>query len=454
MKKSFRVKAAIIIIGTVLIGNIILSIATYQFINNKIENDIVQDMEDSKRVAQNSLVINDSGDYTSIVKSIYLINRSYTSMYKNEKEEVSFGGIHNDLKIKEIVEESEDKKSILKLNKEGDKYISTFSYPLYNENEYVSTLIIQSNYGELYKENMGLFYMIVCFQAFIIIALSYIIWVVLGKITKPIVNVAESMRRFGVGEKIEDLEVKGKDEISVITSSFNNMKNEIIKEKEMSREFFNNATHELKTPVTAISGYSQLLIEEGDNGDKEFKKRALARMALESKKLNRLIKNILEVSRGNSVIKEEKKIIGINKVIEKITEDLEVRMNKSNIRIEKSLELIEVESTESDIELLLLNLIDNSLKYSKGNVISIETNKSEDTSKFIIENEIGYIPQDLANRLFEPFIKVSDDKELNEKTMTSSGLGLYICQEICRRNGWEIYYDINENKIKFSINFK
>ena len=81
------------------------------------------------------------------------------------------------------------------------------------------------------------------------------------------------------------------------------MKNEIkdqmkviINEQNKSREFFNNATHELKTPITAISGYTQLLIDNDICEIEEaFRDRALDRIIKESNKLNSLVKNILEI---------------------------------------------------------------------------------------------------------------------------------------------------------------
>lgn len=450
MNKSFKLKAAIIIIGTVILGNLILSFSTYEFITSKIESDIINDMEDSKRVSQNFLAINDDYDLEGLARSLYLINKSYCGIYNGNEENIAFGGIHSDEKIKEIVEQSQNKQSILNLNKEASKYIATFSYPLYDNKEYIATLIVQSNYGDLYKENMSLFYILLLCQSLIIIVLAIVIWVILSKITKPIVVVSDAMRNFGKTQKQEDLKVVGEDEIATITSSFNLMKNQIIKEKEMSREFFNNATHELKTPVTAISGYAELLLEEGDDCDKEFRDRALSRMKLESAKLNRLIKNILEISRGSIKIQENKEQVNLNKVICKIIDDLDVRIKKSNLTITQNISDVDCELVKKDIELVLLNLIDNSVKYSKGSEINIELYKNDDIT-FIIRNSIGYIEENIKDNLFDPFIKSSNEVKLDEMSMSSSGLGLYICLEVCTRNGWDISYTIEGNLIEFIL---
>ena len=86
------------------------------------------------------------------------------------------------------------------------------------------------------------------------------------------------MKRYGEGKEVDKISVKSKDEIGQVTKSFNEMIEEKKKLENISKDFFNNATHELKTPVTSIYGYVQILKEEDLNTmDEEFKKRAFNR---------------------------------------------------------------------------------------------------------------------------------------------------------------------------------
>jgi len=95
--------------------------------------------------------------------------------------------------------------------------------------------------------------------------------------------------------KIDDIKVKSKDEIGDLTLEFNTMKNNITKLQNTSKEFFDNATHELKTPLTVIKGYTQLLKEEEyNNSDVQI---MLDQVENETTKMNSLVKKLLDLSK-------------------------------------------------------------------------------------------------------------------------------------------------------------
>ena len=178
-------------------------------------------------------------------------------------------------------------------------------------------------------------------QFAIFIMLIIVIGGMISNLTKPLNNLSEAIERFGKGEELEDIKIETKDEVAVLANNFNFMKNEIkdqmkviINEQNKSREFFNNATHELKTPITAISGYTQLLIDNDICEIEEaFRDRALDRIIKESNKLNSLVKNILEISRGEvkrSIVKEE---FDLGNLINSKISDMNIRIIKAQIKL-------------------------------------------------------------------------------------------------------------------------
>lgn len=148
--------------------------------------------------------------------------------------------------------------------------------------------------------------------------------------TYPLKRLTKDMRNFGEGITVENIVISSSDEIGELSNSFNNMREQIknqidiiVEEKErvlhlqkLSKKFFNNATHELKTLITAISGYAQGLSENLESQD-EFIERALERTIKEYEKMKVLVQNILDISRGrfNS---EEKINIDLKSLIEDI----------------------------------------------------------------------------------------------------------------------------------------
>jgi len=149
-----------------------------------------------------------------------------------------------------------------------------------------------------------------------------------SKITRPITVLTKAVKQVGQGNYNVELKVKGKDEIGILSKEFINMKDKIneqiqtIKlEKEKveklekgRRSFFNNVTHELKTPLTAISGYAEMLLE-GIVEDEEFRKRANERIFLESERLHKLVLELISVAKGISSLEEEKSSIDMHKLL-------------------------------------------------------------------------------------------------------------------------------------------
>ena len=205
-----------------------------------------------------------------IVSNLYDIFGDYIAIaYKDNNVMSSRGSLIREDKIIEILEESNSRKSLLNLNKDSKLYIATFNYPIYIDESYYGNIVIQKDYTKEYNENYKIICSIFIGQSIILLILVMALWSIISKFTKPINNLSNAIENFAIGKDEGDIKVETKDEVAILADKFNVMKNEIkyqmeiiIKEQNKSREFFNNATHELKTPITAISGYTQLLIDK------------------------------------------------------------------------------------------------------------------------------------------------------------------------------------------------
>ena len=120
-----------------------------------------------------------------------------------------------------------------------------------------------------------------------------------------------------------------------------------------------------------------------------------------------------------------------------------------NISVREKIE-IKIIVIKEDIESILTNLIENSLKYSSNKNIIIEIGEQSNKYCFKILNNIDEINDEIKDKLFEPFIKGNSS---NGK-ISSSGLGLYICKRLCEKNNFEIKYFIEKDVIEFIIYFE
>lgn len=164
-----------------------------------------------------------------------------------------------------------------------------------------------------------------------------------------------------------------------------------------------------------------------------------------------LVEKLLELSRGKLLNNKEKEKINVKTLIVDLIKEFEIRLN--NKVIISDLNNMEIEVVREDLKTVLSNLIDNSIKYSVGKEIYISLYDNGEATIFETKNKMGNITREIKDRLLEPFIKYNDIKN-KEKEVSTSGLGLYISNEISKDNGWKLTYFIEEDYITFSLKVK
>lgn len=452
IKKTLKGRLLKRIVLTTILINLFLTILISFYLSNKLKKDIIKDYEKIKITSlnfMNEAVIKEESVWKALSK-IYNINKGFvTIVQENNIINQTIGELLNEKEIHNILVESNNIKSIITMKKVNKDYIVTFNYPIYKDNNYLGNLIIQNSYKDKYNDVIQLIQIISLGQVVLLIMLIIIINVIINKTVKPILDLSTSMNKFINKEEAEDIEVNTNDEISLLANSYNIMKAEIIKSEKNQREFFNNATHELKTPITSISAYAQIL-RDINNIDDDFIKRSSNRIVLECNKMISLVEKLLELSRGKLYYNKIKEKVNVKMLILNLIKEFEIRL-KDKV-IVTNIDNIELELVREDIKTIFSNLIDNSIKYGVDKEIYISLYDDNKNKVFEIKNKMGNIPREIKYRLLDPFIKYNNIKE-KEKEITTSGLGLYICNEISKENGWNLNYYIEDDYIRFRLEF-
>ncbi|WP_119865031.1 HAMP domain-containing sensor histidine kinase [Clostridium isatidis] len=452
IKKTLKGRLLKRIVLTTILINLFLTILISFYLSNKLKKDIIKDYEKIKITSlnfMNEAVIKEESVWKALSK-IYNINKGFvTIVQENNIINQTIGELLNEKEIHNILVESNNIKSIITMKKVNKDYIVTFNYPIYKDNNYLGNLIIQNSYKDKYNDVIQLIQIISLGQVVLLIMLIIIINVIINKTVKPILDLSTSMNKFINKEEAEDIEVNTNDEISLLANSYNIMKAEIIKSEKNQREFFNNATHELKTPITSISAYAQIL-RDINNIDDDFIKRSSNRIVLECNKMISLVEKLLELSRGKLYYNKIKEKVNVKMLILNLIKEFEIRL-KDKV-IVTNIDNIELELVREDVKTIFSNLIDNSIKYGVDKEIYISLYDDNKNKVFEIKNKMGNIPKEIKYRLLDPFIKYNNIKE-KEKEITTSGLGLYICNEISKENGWNLNYYIEDDYIRFRLEF-
>ena len=221
--------------------------------------------------------------------------------------------------------------------------------------------------------------------------------------------------------------------VSYIVIVIDNSKNK--KAEAMRREFSSNVSHELKSPLTSINGYAEL-IATGLAKDDDIKKFGQI-INEEGNRLLNIIDDILKLSKlDEENLQEGKTIINIKNVVDQSINRFKRISEMKNIKVENKVCDINIKTHESLFTDLVTNIYENAIKYNKTNgQITIKCEKNKKNIKLIIEDRgIGIKKEDLP-RIFERFY-VADKQRT--RTLKSTGLGLSIVKHICDYLNYDI----------------
>ena len=208
--------------------------------------------------------------------------------------------------------------------------------------------------------------------------------------------------------------------------------------EQLKADFFANAGHELKTPLTAISGFAELL----ENGlvPKDKKDYYIGKILTEAKRMSTIISDILEISSlENKTTAEEVTDCKLSEICTAVKECLEPAASAKNVTIDLSGDGFTVRAAYKHIYELVENIVSNAVKYNKdgGRVEITLYNVGQIGCIYVKDNGIG-IPKESLSRVFERFYRVDKDRSTKEG---STGLGLSIVKHIVNCYGGTVTID-------------
>lgn len=231
---------------------------------------------------------------------------------------------------------------------------------------------------------------------------------------------------------------------------------ESAKREQLRREFTSNVSHELKTPLTSISGFAEIMKSGGTSEETvmDFSKSIYD----EAQRLISLVSDIIKISElDEGYVQFEKEKVDLYELSEEITERLKSEADKKNVRISVLGENAEIFGVRKILDEMIYNLCDNAIKYNKENGLAdiIITSAESNVQLTVRDTGIG-IPKAHRGRVFERFYRV--DKS-HSKAIGGTGLGLSIVKHGAAYHNAEISLESEENKgtaisIKFKIGYE
>ena len=257
-------------------------------------------------------------------------------------------------------------------------------------------------------------------------------------IARPLQEIAEATEALAKGDYQPRLREAGPLEIRQVASSFNLMIEQVAANQQAMRDFVSNVSHELKTPLTSIKGFSQA-IAEGATPDITAQQRAATIIYQEAGRLSRLVEDLLDLARldsGQVMIRQQS--LDLMPILTHAMQRMLPQATQKQIKLQyDKVELPQVVGDGDRLAQVFTNLLDNAIRHTpEGGRVTVTTQRQPSLKMLDISvtDTGGGIPADELARVFERFYQVDKSRKRGQGT----GLGLAISKEIVEAHGGTI----------------
>ncbi|QWU15403.1 Signal transduction histidine kinase [Paenibacillus sophorae] len=267
-----------------------------------------------------------------------------------------------------------------------------------------------------------------------------ITWIIAQFLSRPLLQMQKATRKIAAGELETRLELKTRDEMGALAEAINDLAVDLQRYRDTRQEFFANISHELRTPITYLEGYSRVVKEELYETEAE-KNQYLDIIYEESVRLQHLVDDLFDLAKM-----EEGKItlvlewVDLSELAEHAVRKVELKARGKNL----SLSILQsgtascIWADSKRMEQIVLNLLENAIRYTERGGIKVHLLYEAASATFIVEDTGMGIPADELPYIFERFYRVEKSRS---RQFGGTGLGLSIVKKLV---------ELQEGKIQVS----
>jgi two-component system OmpR family sensor kinase len=265
-------------------------------------------------------------------------------------------------------------------------------------------------------------------------------WLISRSVARPIQRTAAAARAMAEGDYDQQLPLSGPAEVQELAASFNRMARQVKSSRQAQRDFVANVSHDLKTPLTSIQGFSQAILD-GTAADPEAARRAAGIIHDEAGRMRRMVDDLLLLARMDAgELQLDRQAVDLVPLLASCVTRLEPRAQDGGIALNLDTPpsgLPPITGDGDRLVQLFTNLLDNALKHTPaGGRVTVTASASGDQVVVAVADTGPGIPADELARVFERFYQV--DKSRARTQAPGVGLGLAICKELAEAHGGRI----------------
>lgn len=236
-------------------------------------------------------------------------------------------------------------------------------------------------------------------------------------------------------------EVEQREKLQILTEELSEANEKLKGLDKLKTEFLSLASHQLRSPLTAIKGYASMVLE-GDYGEiNPEAKDTVGRIYKASQNLTKIVEDLLNVSKiEQGGMKYEMELFSLVPVVGDMVKDLSITADKKNVKINFESDEEEkcmVNGDKEKIRQVVLNLIDNSIKYTKEGSIDVSVRRNDNKILFAIRDTGMGMTEETKDSLFQKFARGEGSK----MNTSGTGLGLYLAKQIVEAHKGRIWVE-------------
>ena len=257
-------------------------------------------------------------------------------------------------------------------------------------------------------------------------------------ITAPLKEIEAASEAVAAGE-FRQIPLQGPDEVKTLAGSYNEMVNQVQTTQQSQRDFVANVSHELKTPLTSIQGFSQAILD-GTVDSKESLQKAAGIIKAESYRMYRLVVDLLDLAgldAGTIVL--DRRALDLNKILTGVVDQLIPQAAEARVHLSLDVEPMPTCVGDEDrLAQVFTNLVDNAIKNTPvEEIVHINAWNEERFARIQIRDSGEGIEEEHLTRIFERFYKIDKSRKSDGKVGT--GLGLAIAKQIVQAHGGKVF---------------
>ena len=251
------------------------------------------------------------------------------------------------------------------------------------------------------------------------------------RMAQPLDEMAVAAKKFAHGDFSARVTDDGRtDEVGALISAFNTMADSLETSEQRRNAFIANVSHELKTPMTTISGFAEGILDGTIPPERE--RGSLEIIVSETRRLSRLVRRMLDLSRLNALTENitAQEQFDLTETVSQVLVSLEGKITGRDLDVDVKMpdEPLKVWGDPDSVTQVCYNLLDNAAKFAaKGTTITVQITKKDGKAYTSIRNLGATIPPDELSLLFDRFHKADYSRSMDREGV---GLGLYIVKTI------------------------